>query len=452
MALKGLDIFKLTPKTNCKECGSPTCMAFAMKVAQGAVEISKCPHMSEDALATLSEATAPPMKTIKVGTGDAEYTLGGETVLYRHEKTFVSKTRYAAAISCCDENADAKLEDVKKVDYDRIGERMHVEMLYLTYCGNCDAAGYAAFVKKAMEAAPDKTLVLDCTNVDAAKAALDVCKDKKPILDGADASNYEAMSKLATEAGVVLGVRGADINELYDTTAAIEKLGNKNLVLNVGAASIKDAFATTVQIRRAALKDTNRTFGYPTIVNAAALASGDSRMQAALASLFTLKYGSIVVLEGMSYAQALPLYGLRQNVFTDPQKPMKVEPGIYALNGGDENSVCLTTVDFALTYFVVSGELERSGVPCNLIISDAGGLSVLTAWAAGKLSSTSVSKFIQENVEDKVKCRKLIIPGKVAVLKGDIEAKLPGWEVIVAPNEAVQLVKFLKDMQANGEI
>ena len=452
MALKGLDIFKLTPKTNCKECGSPTCMAFAMKVAQGAVEISKCPHMSEEALATLSEATAPPMKTIKVGTGEAEYTLGGETVLYRHEKTFVSKTRYAVAISCCDENMDAKLAELKKVDYERIGERMHVEMLYLTYCGNCDAAGYAAFVKKVMEEVPDKTIVLDCTNVEAAKAALDVCKDKKPILDGADASNYEEMSKLATEAGVVLGVRGADINELYDTTAAVEKLGNKNLVLNVGAASIKDAFATTVQIRRAALKDTNRTFGYPSIVNAAALAPGDSRMQAALASLFTVKYGSIVVMEGMSYAQALPLYGLRQNVFTDPQKPMKVEPGIYPLNGGDENSVCLTTVDFALTYFVVSGELERSGVPCNLIISDAGGLSVLTAWAAGKLSSTSVSKFIQENVEDKIKCRKLIIPGKVAVLKGDIEAKLPGWEVIVAPNEAVQLVKFLKDMQANGEI
>ena len=430
MALKGLDIFKLTPKTNCKECGSPTCMAFAMKVAQGAVEISKCPHMSEEALATLSEATAPPMKTIKVGTGEAEYTLGGETVLYRHEKTFVSKTRYAAAISCCDENMDAKLAELKKVDYERIGERMHVEMLYLTYCGNCDAAGYAAFVKKVMEEVPDKTIVLDCTNVEAAKAALDVCKDKKPILDGADASNYEEMSKLATEAGVVLGVRGADINELYDTTAAVEKLGNKNLVLNVGAASIKDAFATTVQIRRAALKDTNRTFGYPSIVNAAALAPGDSRMQAALASLFTVKYGSIVVMEGMSYAQALPLYGLRQNVFTDPQKPMKVEPGIYPLNGGDENSVCLTTVDFALTYFVVSGELERSGVPCNLIISDAGGLSVLTAWAAGKLSSTSVSKFIQENVEDKIKCRKLIIPGKVAVLKGDIEAKLPGLSLI----------------------
>ena len=421
-----------------------------MKVAQGAVDISKCPHMSEDALATLSEATAPPMKTIKVGAGDNEYTLGGETVLFRHEKTFVSKPRYAVSVSCCEENMDAKFEAAKAVDYDRIGERMHVEMLYLDYCGECDAAGYAAFVKKATEYG--KTLVLGCTNVDVAKAALDVCKDAKPILDGADASNYEAMSALATEAGVVLGVRGADINELYDTVAAIEKLGNKNLVLNVGTASVKEAFGNAVQIRRAALKDTNRTFGYPTIVNVAALAAGDQAMQAALASLFTVKYGSIIVMETMTYAQALPLYGLRQNVYTDPQKPMKVEPGIYPLNGGDENSVCLTTVDFALTYFVVSGELERSGVPCNLVISDAGGLSVLTAWAAGKLSSTSVSKYIIENVEPKVKSRKLIIPGKVAVLKGDIEAKLPGWEVIVAPNEAVQLVKFLKDMQANGEI
>ena len=175
-------------------------------------------------------------------------------------------------------------------------------------------------------------------------------------------------------------------------------------------------------------------------------------MEEALAAMFTMKYGSIVVVSEMDYAMALPLYGLRQNLFTDPQKPMKVAPGIYPLNGADENSICLTTVDFALTYFLVSGELERSGVPCNLLISDAGGLSVLTAWAAGKLSSTSVAKFIAEQVEDKIKSRKLIIPGKVAVLKGDIEAKLPGWEVIVAPLEAVQLVKFLKDMQANGQL
>ena len=419
MGLTGIQIFKMTPKKNCKECGCPTCMAFAMKVAQGALEISKCPHMSDEALAELSEATAPPMKTIKVGAGDNEYTLGGETVLFRHEKTFVSKTRYAVALCTCMDDAavDAKLAELQKVDYERIGERMYVEAIYVNYEEGSDKDRYVEMVKKAT--ATGRTLVLGCTDVEVAKAA-----------------------------GVVLGVAGADLNEIYDTVAALEKAGNKNLVIDATGATVKEAYGNAVQIRRAALKDQDRTFGYPTIVNLAKVAHGDRHLQQALASLFTVKYGSIVVMETLDYAEALPLFGLRQNVFTDPQKPMKVEPGVYPLNGADENSICLTTVDFALTYFVVSGELERSGVPCNLIISDAGGLSVLTAWAAGKLSSTSVAKYIQENVEDKVKSRKLVIPGKVAVLKGDIEAKLPGWEIIVGPMEAVQLVKFLKDLTA----
>lgn len=447
MALKGLDIFKLSPKKNCKECGCPTCMAFSMKVAQGAMDISACPHFSPDALATLSEATAPPMKTIKVGTGENEFTLGGETVLERHEKTFVSKTRYAVALcNCMDEAAiDAKIAAIPKVDYERIGERMFVEMVYVNYSAD-GAVDYVELVKKA--AGLNRTLVLGCTDAEVAKAALAVCKDSKPVLNGADASNFEAMSAIAAEAGIVLGVRGEDVNDLYETVAKLEGLGNKNLILDAGCKSIKEAFATAVQMRKAAIKDGDRTFGYPSIVNVAALAQGDIHMQAALASMFTIKYGSIVVMEEMTYAQALPLYGLRQNVFTDPQKPMKVEPGIYPINGADENSVCLTTVDFALTYFVVSGELERSGVPCNLIISDAGGLSVLTAWAAGKLSASSIAKYFGEaDIEGKIKNRKLILPGKVAVLKGEVEAKLPGWDVIVGPNEAVQLVKFLKDMQ-----
>lgn len=448
MALTGIQIFKMTPKKNCKECGCPTCMAFAMKVAQGALEISKCPHMSDEALAELSEATAPPMKTIKVGAGENEYSLGGETVLFRHEKTYVSKTRYAVALCTCMDDAavDAKLAEIQKVDYDRIGERMHVEMIYVNYEDGSDKDRYVEMVKKA--AALGRTLVLGCKDVEVAKAALEVCKDGKPILNGATAANYAAMSEVATAAGVVLGVAGADLNEIYDTVAALEKAGNKNLVIDATGASVKEAYANAVQIRRASVKDQDRTFGYPTIVNLAVIAHGDRTLQQALASLFTVKYGSIVVMETLDYAEALPLFGLRQNVFTDPQKPMKVEPGIYPLNGADENSICLTTVDFALTYFVVSGELERSGVPCNLIISDAGGLSVLTAWAAGKLSSTSVANYIQENVEGKVKSRKLVIPGKVAVLKGDIEAKLPGWEIIVGPMEAVQLVKFLKDLTA----
>ena len=448
MGLSGIQIFKMTPKKNCKECGCPTCMAFSMKVAQGAMDISQCPHMSEDALAQLSEATAPPMKTVKIGAGENEFSLGGETVLFRHEKTYVSKTRYAVSLcSCMDDAAiDAKLAEIPKVDYERIGERMFAELVYVNYAADTDKDRYVEIVKKA--AALNRTLILGCKDVELAKAALEVCKEAKPVLNGADASNYAEMSAVATEAGVVLGVTGKDLNELYDTVAALEKAGNKNLILDVGTASIKEAYGNAVQIRRAAVKDQDRTFGYPTLVNVAALAHGDRVMQQALLSMFTMKYGSIVVVETLDYAEALPLFGLRQNVFTDPQKPMKVEPGIYALNGADENSLCLTTVDLALTYFVVSGELERSGVPCNLIISDAGGLSVLTAWAAGKLSSTSVAKYIQENVEDKVKCRKLVIPGKVAVLKGDLEAKLPGWEIIVAPLEAVQLVKFLKDLTA----
>ena len=445
MALKGLDIFKLSPKKNCKECGCPTCMAFSMKVAQGAVDIAACPYFAPEALAKLSAATEPPMKTIKVGAGGAELSLGGETVLFRHEKTFVSRTRYAMSLCTCmdDETVAQKLEDIKKVDYERIGERMFVEMVYVNYSAD-GKQDYVELVKKAAETG--RILILDCKDAEIAKAALEVCKDGKPILNGADASNYEAMNAVATAAGVVLGVSGADLSEIHDTVEKLEGLGNKNLVIDVTGADVKETFKNAVQIRKAAIKDGDRTFGYPSIVNLHKIAAGDLHKQAALLSLFTMKYGSVIVAEHIGYAEALPLYGLRQNLFTDPQKPMKVEPGVYPLNGADENSVCLTTVDFALTYFLVSGELERSGVPVNLIINDAGGLSVLTSWAAGKFSSSSIAKFFQEqDIEGKIKSRKLIIPGKVAVLKGELEAKMPGWEIIIAPNEAVQLVKFMKD-------
>ena len=445
MALKGLDIFKLSPKKNCKECGCPTCMAFSMKVAQGAVDIAACPYFAPEALAKLSAATEPPMKTIKVGAGDAELSLGGETVLFRHEKTFVSRTRYAMSLCTCmdDETVAQKLEDIKKVDYERIGERMFVEMVYVNYSAD-GKQDYVELVKKAAETG--RILILDCKDAEIAKAALEVCKDGKPILNGADASNYEAMNAVATAAGVVLGVSGADLSEIHDKVEKLEGLGNKNLVIDVTGADVKETFKNAVQIRKAAIKDGDRTFGYPSIVNLHKIAAGDLHKQAALLSLFTMKYGSVIVAEHIGYAEALPLYGLRQNLFTDPQKPMKVEPGVYPLNGADENSVCLTTVDFALTYFLVSGELERSGVPVNLIINDAGGLSVLTSWAAGKFSSSSIAKFFQEqDIEGKIKSRKLIIPGKVAVLKGELEAKMPGWEIIIAPNEAVQLVKFMKD-------
>jgi len=341
---------------------------------------------------------------------------------------------------------------IKKIDYDRLGERMYVELLNLVYdCddagsgGSPDRTGYLELVKKALE--HERVLILDCDDVSVAREALEICASAKPLLNGANLSNFADMNALAVEFGVCLGVSGADLNELHETVSSLEKLGNKNLVLDVGCVSIKDAFAGAVQIRRAALKGNDRTFGYPTLVDVGRLAPDNKYMQTALASLFTMKYGSIIVMEQMTYPQALPLYGLRQNIYTDPQKPMKVEPGIYPLNGADENSICVTTVDFALTYFVVTGELERSGVPMNLLISDAGGYSVLTAWAAGKLSASSLAKFIKEfEVESKIKCRKLFIPGKVAVLKGEIEEALPGWEIIVAPGEAIEAVRYFKEM------
>ena len=441
MALKGLDIFKLTPKKNCKECGSPTCMAFSMKVASGAVPIEKCPYMSADALATLSEATAPLMKTITVGAGATEHKLGGETVLFRHEKTLINRNLYAVTLCSCMSEAeiDAKIAEIKKVDYERIGEREYVEFLYLNYAGN-GADAYVALVKKAMAA--ERALVLNCADADVAKAALDICKAAKPILNGANKENAEAMNAVATAAGVTLGVGGADISEIYDTIKLLEGKGNKNLIIDCTGADAKQTFANAVMVRRGNLKDQD-------IVNLAKIAEGDLHMQTALAAAFTVRYGSIIVMENMTYAEALALYGLRQNIFTDPQKPMKVEPGIYALNGADENSVCSLTVDFALTYFLVSGEYERSKCPVNLLITDASGMSVLTAWAAGKFSAGTIKKFFDEfDIENKIKSRTLIIPGKVAVMKGEIEAKLPGWNVVVGPMEAVQLVKFIKDFNA----
>lgn len=442
MALKGLDIFKLTPKTNCKDCGNPTCMAFAMKVASGALSIEKCPHMSAEALSTLSEATAPPMKSYKVG----DLALGGETVLSRHEKTLVSKTLYAVQVCDCMDEAkqDEVIKGIPAVDYERISERMYVEMVYVNHSKDKAPADFAALVNKVK--ALGRPMVLSSKDVEAMKAGVEAAAGCDIIVNGATIDNYADMSAVATGAKALLGVQADSLEQLHEVVEKLEAAGNKNLILEVSTASVKEAYAQAVQIRRTALKDGDRSFGYPSIVNVAALSNGDAHLEAALLSLFTCKYGSIVVCSEMTYAKALPLYGLRQNIFTDPQKPMKVQPGIYPINGADENSPCCLTVDFALTYFLVSGEIERSKMPVNLLITDASGMSVLTAWAAGKFSSSSIKKFFDEfDIAGKIKNRALIIPGKVAVMKGEIQDKLPDWSVIVGTTEAVQLVKYLRD-------
>lgn len=447
MALTGLDIFKLTPKKNCKDCGFPTCLAFSMKVAGGAVEIGKCPHMSSEAIEKLSEATAPLMKTVTVGKGDTEYKLGGETVLFRHEKTFVNRNRFAVLLCDCmdDAQVDEKIQHMKDVNYVRIGEEMKVEFVALQYSGNKDK--YIALINKVKASGLKVAYILICEDASVAKEALELVKAENPMVYGANKDNFKEMVELVKADNITLGVKAENLEALYALVEEIHKAGYKNLVLDPGSASIKEAFENTVQIRRMNLQGQDRTFGYPSILFVDGLAKGDKFMEVALSTLFTMKYGSIIVLSDMDFARALPLYGLRQNIFTDPQKPMRVEPGLYKINGADENAPIICTVDFALTYFIVSGEVERSKIPVQMLIPDAGGYSVLTSWAAGKFTASSITKFIKENgIEEKVKTRKLILPGKVAVLKGDLEENLPGWEIIVGTTEAMFIPKFLKEM------
>ncbi|MBB6215164.1 acetyl-CoA decarbonylase/synthase complex subunit gamma [Anaerosolibacter carboniphilus] len=451
MALTGLDIFKLTPKKNCKDCGFPTCLAFSMKVATGGIEIEKCPHMSPESLAKLSDATAPLMKTVTVGKGDGAFKLGGETVLFRHEKTFVNRSRFAVILSdaMTDEEIEAKIANVKKINYVRIGEEMKVEIIGCKYGGNKEK--YLSLIQKVKENDLHGAYMLVCEDADVVKEALVLVKEENPIVYGANKENYKEMVELVKKDKLPLGVHGGSLEELYGLVEEIQKLDHRELILNVGSSSVKEAYENSVQIRRIALKEEDRTFGYPSIVFVNELAKGNKHLEIAVASTFVMKYGSIIVLEDIDYARALPLFALRQNIFTDPQRPMRVEPNVYQINSADENAPVLVTVDFALTYFIVSGEIERSKVPVQLAIPDAGGYSVLTAWAAGKFGGSSIAKFIKESgLDENHNCKKLVLPGKVAVLKGDIEENLPGWEVIVGPDEAMHLPKFLKGLQVEA--
>lgn len=445
MAVKGLDIFKMTPKKNCKECGFPTCMAFSMKVAAGTAEVGACPYISDENKASLSEATAPPMKSIKIGKGATEATLGGETVMFRHEKTYVSKPLFAAAVSDVDspEKIDKIFQDLKDVYYDRIGEDMFAEVVSVRFVE--DVNRFVELLNKVKEIGRIPMAVTE--NKEAAEAAAPILAETGGILVAANKENAAEMAALAQANDIVLGVSGASIEDLHDAVEAVEKAGWKKLILNVGTKSIKEAYRNAVDIRAAALKGEDRTFGYPSVVFVNELADGNEQMEVALASMFVLRYGSIIVMTDVDYAKALPLFGLRQNIYTDPQKPMRVEPKIYEFNKADDESPVLVTVDFALSYFVISGEIERSKVPSYLIIPDAGGYSVLTAWAAGKFGSSTIADFVQSSgIAEKTKSRKLILPGKVAVLQGDVQEKLPDWEVIVGPTEALQVPKFLREL------
>ena len=447
MALTGIQIFKLLPKTNCKECGVPTCLAFAMNLASSKAELDSCPYVSEEARAQLAEASAPPIRPVVIGKGVRKVTVGGETVLYRHEKTFFNPTSFAGILPSDTSAADAeaKLKVWNAIQYERVGLNLRPELVALKDV-NGDKAAFAALAKQVAETS-EFNLVLMTEDAAVMAAAVEACGFKRPLLYAATEANADAMGKLALDNDLPLAVKAGSIDGVIALTDKLTAMGLKDLVIDSGARDLKTALADLVAMRRSALKEGNRSVGFPTIVFPSEMAS-NLDMEGLIAAMFVAKYGSIVVLSDLTTEVMFPLLLERLNIFTDPQRPMTVTEGIFEIGNPDENSPVLVTTNFALTYFIVSGEIEASRVPAWLLIKDSEGLSVLTAWAAGKFGGDDVGAFVKKSgIADKVKTRDIIIPGYAAAIAGDVEEELTGWTVTVGPREAAHIAGFLKARQ-----
>lgn len=447
MALTGIQIFKLLPKTNCKECGVPTCLAFAMNLASSKAELDSCPYVSDEAREQLAEAAAPPIRPVVIGKGVRKVTVGGETVLYRHEKTFFNPTAFAGLLPSDTSAADAeaKLKVWNAIQFERVGLNLRPELVALKDV-NGDKAAFAALAKQVAETS-EFNLVLMTEDAAVMAAAVEACGFKRPLLYAATEANADAMGKLAKDNDLPLAVKADSIDGVIALTEKLTAMGLKDLVIDSGARDLKPALADLVGMRRSALKDGNRSVGFPTIVFPCEMAS-NLDMEGLIAAMFIAKYGSIVVLSDLTTEVMFPLLLERLNIFTDPQRPMTVTEGIFEIGNPDENSPVLVTTNFALTYFIVSGEIEASRVPAWLLIKDSEGLSVLTAWAAGKFGGDDVGAFVKKSgIADKVKTRELIIPGYAAAIAGDVEEELSGWTVTVGPREAAHIAGFLKARQ-----
>ncbi|MCD4715697.1 MAG: acetyl-CoA decarbonylase/synthase complex subunit gamma [Desulfobacterales bacterium] len=446
MGLTGIQIFKMLPKTNCGECGVPTCLAFAMNLASGKAELDACPYVSDEAREQLAEASAPPIRPVAIGAGERAFKVGGETVMFRHEKTFYGPTGIAAMVSSdMDSDAlDKKLKEWNALQYERVGLNLRPELVALKDV-NGDSGAFTALAKKIAEES-EFGLVLMSDKVDVIKAAADATAFKKPLLYAATADNAEDMGNLAKESGLPLAVKADTIDDLIGLSDKLTGMGLKDLVLDTGSREMKQLFEDQVALRRAALKTGNRSLGFPTITFPCEMAD-NLDTETLIASMLIAKYAGIVVLSDFKGESIFPLLLERLNIFTDPQRPMTVTEGIYEIGGPDENSPVMVTTNFSLTYFIVSGEIEGSRVPSWLLIMDTEGLSVMTAWAAGKFSGDVVGMFVKKcGITDKVAHKKIIIPGYAASISGEMEEELPDWEIMIGPRDASLIPKFLKDM------
>jgi acetyl-CoA decarbonylase/synthase complex subunit gamma len=448
MPLTGIEIFKLLPKTNCGECGVPTCLAFAMSLAAGKAELAACPYVTEESKAKLEEASAPPIRPVAIGSGDRAIKVGGETVMFRHEKMFENPPGLALLISdaMADAEINKRLERFGSLQYERVGLTLRPELV-AARCESNDADKFKALVTR-IKNGSDANIILMSQDPDILAAALEVCGDSKPLLYAITADNMDKLAALAKEKSCPVAIKAGSLEELAELTAKLEQAGIKDIVINSGARKLRQAFEDQIAIRRAALEKKFRPLGYPTIILANEMT--DSPMQEALiAATFICKYGGIIVLSDFQGESLFPLLVLRMNIFTDPQRPLATTEGVYQIGGPNENSPVLLTSNFSLTYFIVSGEMENSRVPSYLLVKDTEGLSVMTAWAAGKFGADTIAPFVKKcGIADEVKHRKLVIPGYIAIESGGLEEELPGWEILVGPREGAHIPAYLKTWKA----
>jgi acetyl-CoA decarbonylase/synthase, CODH/ACS complex subunit gamma len=445
MALSGLDIFKLLPKTNCGECKLPTCLAFAMKLAGGQAKLEDCPHVSEEAQAALADAAAPPVRGIIIGQGAKEFKTGEELVLFRHEKRFVNPPGMGVMISdaASDDEVKAKVEAVNADEWDRVGQHLEVKLIALK-CESGDAGKFADLAGK-VAGMTDCALMPMTEDAGVMKGALDKIGDKNPLMYCATTANIDAMGALAKEKGLPLVLKGSGLDDLAALSEKATEMGLKDLILDPGTRTLKDTFAAIIAIRRGALNSKFKPFGFP-IITLPAEETDDLFLQGAHAGVYIAKYSDIVVLSSAEAWLQYPLQVEIQNVYTDPQKPMAVDSKFYEIGSPGPDSPVMVTTNFSLTYFIVSGEVEASKVDAWLGVVDSEGQSVLTAWAAGKFVPDIIAKFVNTSgILDKVKHRKLIIPGYVAQISGELDEELPDWEILVGPREAADISTYLRN-------
>lgn len=440
MGLTGLEIYKQLPKKNCGECGTPTCLAFAMALAAGKGALDSCPYVSDAAREALDSAAAPPIKAIKFGNGSV---LGDETVLFRHDKTFYHPTTILVHVSDVWSDADitAKVEEVNGLEFDRVG--LHYSMDGIAIVNESgDAARFAEVVQK-VAAATEKSLVILSDKVEALQAAVPPVAARKPLIGSATEENYETIVALAKEQALPVILKANGLDALNDLVEKAQALGYKEFVLDPGSRKPVETLANLTHLRRLAIKKKFRPFGYPVV---AFTTKNEPLDEIAEASVYVSKYASALVLKASKKGQVLPLLTLRQNIYTDPQKPIQVEPTLHAVGDVNENSPVYVTTNFSLTYYSVEGEVEASKIPSYILPVETDGTSVLTAYAAGKYEPEKIADALLNcGVVDKVKHRNVIIPGYVAVISGKLQEK-SGWKVIVGPRESSGIVSFARSL------